>query len=129
MTTIVLLLVEDDSALQALLHTELVDAGFDITAAGDGKKALSELAADADRFRAVITDIELGTGPDGWEIARRARELVPMMPVVYMSGDSATDWASKGVPNSVMLSKPFASAQLITELSRLITEADMHRTG
>ncbi len=129
MTTIVLLLVEDDSALQELLHTELVDAGFEITVAGDGKKALSELAADADRFRAVITDIELGRGPDGWEIARRARERVPVMPVVYMSGDSATDWASKGVPNSVMLAKPFASAQLITELSRLITEADMHRTG
>ncbi len=127
MTTNVLLLVEDDSALQELLHTELVDAGFEITAADNGKKALAELAADAARFRAVITDIKLGRGPDGWQIGRRARELVPVMPVIYMSGDSATDWSSKGVPNSVMLAKPFAPVQLITELSRLITDADMHR--
>jgi DNA-binding response OmpR family regulator len=129
MTTIVLLLVEDDSALQELLHTELEGAGFEIAAASDGKQALAALAVDADRFRAVITDIKLGSGPDGWEIGRRARELVPAMPVVYMSGDSATEWASKGVPNSVMLAKPFAPAQLITEISRLITEADIHRMG
>jgi DNA-binding response OmpR family regulator len=129
MTTTVLLLVEDNSALQEMLHTELVDAGFEIAAASDGKKALAELAADAGRFRAVVTDINLGRGPDGWEIGRRARELVPKMPVVYMSGESATDWASKGVPNSVMLAKPFAPAQLIAEVSRLITEADIHRMG
>jgi DNA-binding NtrC family response regulator len=127
MTTTVLLLVEDESALQELLHTELMDAGFEIATASNGKKALAELATDAERFRAVITDINLGRGPDGWEIGRRAREVVPAMPVVYMSGDSVNDWASKGVPNSVMLAKPFAPAQLITEVSRLITEADIHR--
>jgi DNA-binding response OmpR family regulator len=127
MATTVLLLVEDDFALQEMLHTELVDAGFEIAAASDGKKALAELAADAGRFRAVVTDINLGRGPDGWEIGRRARELVPVMPVVYMSGDSANDWASKGVPNSLMLAKPFAPAQLITEVSRLITAADIQR--
>jgi DNA-binding response OmpR family regulator len=127
MTTTVLLLVEDESALQEMLHTELVDAGFEIAAASDGEKALAELAANAGRFRAVVTDINLGREPDGWAIGRRARELVPEMPVLYMSGDSVNDWASKGVPNSVMLAKPFAPVQLITEISRLITEADIHR--
>jgi DNA-binding response OmpR family regulator len=129
MASTVLLLVEDDSGLQEMLHIELVDAGFEIATATDGQKALAELAADAERFGAVITDINLGSGPDGWEIGQRARELVPEMPVVYMSGDSANDWASKGVPNSVMLAKPFAPVQLITEVSRLITAANMRRLG
>jgi hypothetical protein len=42
---------------------------------------------------------------DGWEIAQYAREIDPEFPVVYMSGAAAADWASKGVPNSIMLSK------------------------
>jgi hypothetical protein len=50
----------------------------------------------------------LGRGQiDGWEIDRHAREIDPEFPVVYMSGDSAEAWASKGVPNSIMLAKPF----------------------
>jgi hypothetical protein len=36
-----------------------------------------------------------------------------------MSGDSAEDWASKGVPHSIMLPKPFAPAQLVSAVSHL----------
>jgi DNA-binding response OmpR family regulator len=123
-----ILLVEDDPFIQEVLQIELANAGFTIIAAGNGTKAMVELAAaDAKRFRAVVTDIRLGRGPDGWELGRRARELVPGMPVVYMSGDSVRQWASKGVPNSVMIAKPFALAQLITVVSSLITDANTRR--
>jgi hypothetical protein len=37
-----------------------------------------------------------------------------------MSGDSAGDWAANGVPNSIMLNKPFAPAQLVTAVSQLL---------
>ena len=57
---------------------------------------------------------------DGWEVAKRAREIDPEFPVVYMSGAHAEDWASKGVPNSIMLAKPFAPAQLVTAVSQLL---------
>ena len=57
---------------------------------------------------------------DSWEVAKQAREMDPQFPVVYMSGASAADWPSKGVPNSIMLSKPFASAQLLTAVSQLL---------
>jgi hypothetical protein len=42
------------------------------------------------------------------------------MPIVYMTGTHSEEWASKGVPNSVLLAKPFASAQLITAISNLL---------
>ena len=42
------------------------------------------------------------------------------MPVIYMTGTQGEDWASKGVPNSVLLAKPFAPAQLVTALSNLL---------
>jgi DNA-binding NtrC family response regulator len=57
---------------------------------------------------------------EGWEVAQFAREIDPEFPVIYMSGAHAADWASKGVPNSIMLSKPFAPAQLITAVSNLL---------
>jgi DNA-binding response OmpR family regulator len=129
MGTTLLLLVDDDAAIQTMLDIELSDAGFDILAASDGTQALAALDADATRFRAVITDIRLGDGPDGWDIARHARELVSDMPIVYMTGDSSHDWSSKGVPESVMLAKPFAPAQLVTAVSTLITNADTHRAS
>jgi DNA-binding response OmpR family regulator len=67
-----------------------------------------------------VTDITLRGRIDGWEVARQAREIDPQFPVVYMSGASAEDWGSKGVPNSIMLSKPFAPAQLVTAISNLL---------
>jgi len=57
---------------------------------------------------------------DGWEVARQAREINPQFPVVYMSGASAADWPAKGVPNSMMLEKPFAPAQLVTAVAQLL---------
>ena len=57
---------------------------------------------------------------DGWEVARHAREIDPALPVVYMNGGSAEDWGSKGVPNGIVLAKPFAPAQLVTAISQLL---------
>jgi DNA-binding NtrC family response regulator len=54
------------------------------------------------------------------KLAQHAREIDPEFPVVYMSGASAADWASKGVPNSIMLEKPFAPAQLVTAVANLL---------
>jgi DNA-binding response OmpR family regulator len=124
--TNVLFLVEDEALIQMLLEDALTDAGFDLIIVRDGAKALSELESDAARFRGVITDINLGSGPDGWQVGRRARELVAGMPVVYMSGDSANGWSSRGVPNSLMVSKPFAVAQIVTAISTLLIQADAH---
>jgi hypothetical protein len=50
----------------------------------------------------------------------KARAIDPEFPVVYISGASAADWPSKGVPNSIMLPKPFAPAQLVTAVSNLL---------
>lgn len=124
--SVTVLLIEDEALIIDVLEAALTDSGYEVIKAQNGTKALEEIEADVSRFRAVATDIRLGSGPDGWLVATRARELAPHMPVVYMSGDSTHDWASKGVPGSVILAKPFAPAQLVTAVSALATEADMH---
>jgi DNA-binding response OmpR family regulator len=122
-----LLLVEYESLVRHDLREGLVAAGFDVMEAPQGARALSELEADPSRFLGLITDITLGKGPDGWEIARRGRELVPDLPVVYISGHGSADWQSKGVPKSLTLAKPFATAQLVTAISTLLVEVDAHK--
>jgi DNA-binding response OmpR family regulator len=119
-----LLLVEDEVLVQEFLEHSLTEEGFDVTITSNGTQAFAELESDAARFKAVVADIKLGEGPDGWSVGRRARELVHDMPVIYMSGDSAHDWSSQGVPNSVMLAKPFVPAQLITAIATLLNEVN-----
>jgi DNA-binding response OmpR family regulator len=69
---------------------------------------------------ALVTDIHLADGINGWELARIAREIHALLPVVYMTGEAAEEWPSKGVPNSILLNKPFAPAQLVTAVSQLL---------
>lgn len=128
MSEVKLLVVEDEPLLAADLEDALTAGGYTCVVAATGAAALRELEADASGFKGVLTDIRIGRGPDGWDVGRRARELVPEMPVIYVSGDSSGDWASKGVPNSVMIGKPYATAQVITAISQLINAVAMAPT-
>lgn len=97
----------------------LAEAGFEVIYVASGTEALAQLQ-EPPNFVALVTDIRLGKGPDGWEVARRARELSATIPIVYVSGDSAADWSIKGVPNSTMLSKPYAEAQLMVAVTQMV---------
>lgn len=119
----VILVVEDDQLLQAFAEEALSDGGFEAAIAASGEEAMTLLVGHKDNYRALVTDINLSGKVDGWEVAQRAREIDPIFPIIYMSGAHAEDWASKGVPNSVMLAKPFAPAQLVTALAQLLNAA------
>jgi two-component system OmpR family response regulator len=119
----VVLVVEDEPLVLLDLEGSLVAAGFEVATASNATQALSAFDADPTRFKAVLTDIKLGDGPNGWDIGRHVREAVPTMPIVYISGDSAPDWHAQGVPESIMISKPFAVAQIITAVASLLNKA------
>jgi CheY-like chemotaxis protein len=119
-----LLLVEDDELVRPNIEDTLTEGGFEVKLARNGVEGLALLEAHKDTIRGLITDINLGTGPDGWDVARHARELIPELPVVYMSGASAHEWTSHGVPHSVFVAKPFALAQIVTAISTLLNASD-----
>ena len=120
MDSVTILVAEDDQLVQATVVDALSEGGFESTLAGSGEEAIALLKDGKSQFRAVVTDINLKDKLDGWEVARDVREIDPSMPVVYMTGSHSDDWASKGVPNSIMLAKPFAPAQLVTAISNLL---------
>jgi len=119
----IILLVEDEAVLQSLVRHALSDAGFDLTVSSSAEEALSLLTSKVVRYRALVTDINIDGALNGWELARQVREIDAAFPVVYVTGAAADQWASQGVPNSILLEKPFAPAQLVTAVSQLLNTA------
>jgi DNA-binding response OmpR family regulator len=120
---IVIMVVEDDQVIQALVEDSLTDAGFEPAIAASGEEAVTLLRGARNHYRALVTDINLLGTMDGWKVAKQAREIDPTLPIVYITGAAADEWASQGVPNSVLLTKPFAPAQLVTGVAQLLNNA------
>lgn len=120
---LVILVVEDDPSIQTIIGEALADGGFEVALAPAGAEATDLLQGNKGKYRALVTDINLPGEVDGWAVAKQARELDPTLPVIYMTGAAADQWASHGVPNSILLTKPFAPAQLVTAVSQLLNSA------
>jgi CheY-like chemotaxis protein len=110
----VVLVAEDDDQVRAIIEDALSDGGFDVATAATAEEALAMITGRADQYKALVTDINLQGQMTGWELAKRAREVVPTLPVVYMTGNASHEWPSQGVPESILLQKPLAPAQAVT---------------
>lgn len=119
-----ILLVEDEVLIREMLVEALEDAGFSTLVAENAQSAVRLFEENSAEVRGLVTDINLDDGMDGWELASAAREQASDLPVVYVSGDSGHEWASRGVPNSLMIAKPFAPAQVVVAISSLLVASD-----
>jgi DNA-binding response OmpR family regulator len=115
-----ILIVEDDYPLQGVVEDFLREGGFETHALSSGEEALTLFRGKVAEYSALVTDVSLKGRLSGWEVARQIREIAADFPVVYMTGASADQWTSQGVPNSILLQKPFAPAQLVTAVSQLL---------
>lgn len=121
MTELPLILVIEDEYLTCKdVEAALADGGFATEAVFSGEEALTLFMGGVRNYRALVTDVRLGGNLTGWDVAKRIREKEPAFPDIYMTGHAADQWASHGVPNSVLISKPFALAQLVTAVSNLL---------
>ena len=117
---LLVLVIEDDPEIQAIIDEALRDAGYEPALASSAEEAITLLRGRQIKYRVLVADITLAGRTDGWAVARAAREIDPEFPVVYMTGAAANQWAVQGVPNSILLTKPFAPAQLVTAISNLL---------
>lgn len=100
------LLVEDELLVRELVEEALLDAGAEVRTACDGASAKGVLEERSFEPDVLVTDINLGPGCDGFELARRARQRRPELKVVYITGH-AVHLAREGVEGSVLIPKPF----------------------
>ena len=115
-----ILVVEDEYPLQGILEDALANSGFETDILSSAEEALTLFMGGTKKYKALVTDVRLMGRLSGWDVARRMREADPTFPVIYMTGAAADQWASQGVPGSILLEKPFAPAQLITAISQLL---------
>jgi CheY-like chemotaxis protein len=99
------LLVEDEFLISEMVAESLSGQGFSVRAVSNGVDALQHLAvAPVD---ILFTDISLPGGIDGTALARKARELLPDLPVVYASGGLRMFDLPSRVPHSIFVAKPY----------------------
>lgn len=115
-----ILIAEDEYLLQGVVEDALSEAGFAVDILSSAEEALTLFKSGTKTYKALVTDVGLKGRMSGWEIARQIREIDPDFPVIYMTGGAADQWASRGVPHSILLEKPFAPAQLVTAVSQLL---------
>jgi CheY-like chemotaxis protein len=95
-----ILVVDDDPMMHGIVEAALTDGGFEPAIAPSGEEAVILLRESKSKYRALVTDIDLGRGKmDGWEVARHAREIDPAFPIIYMTAASADNWAADSVPD------------------------------
>jgi DNA-binding response OmpR family regulator len=113
-----ILVVEDEYPLQGVIEDALIEGGFETDILSSGEEALALFKGGIKNYRALVTDVKGRIS--GWEFARQVWEIDPEFPVVFITGAARDEWASQGVPNSILLQKPFAPAQLVTAISQLL---------
>ena len=113
------LVVEDEGALRELFKETLVQFGFEVTVASDGKEALA-LVKKGLRPHVVVTDVVM-PGMSGKEMVEELRKVLPGIKVLYMSGYTDNAIVHHGVldPGEPYIQKPFALGDLVAKIKEL----------
>ena len=114
-----ILVAEDRFVLSHDLCESLRGHGYRVRPVYCGQGAL-EAIDRREHLTALLTDIDLGPGPDGVDVARYARAFFPSLPVVFMSGALDPRHDFNGVARSEFVAKPFRPEQIADALARVI---------
>ena len=115
------LLVEDESEVRAVVHNFLGTLGCTVTVASTAEQALLALGQEA-TFDLLLTDIALGAGMRGTQLAAHAQERFPTLAVLLMSGFSSEllDADRDSPPTWELLRKPYSRDELAQAIARVL---------
>lgn len=116
---VTLLLVEDDDLVRVTVAMMLEDLGFTVLEATAGEAALQQLdtGLDAD---ILVTDIDLGPGINGLQLADQVRASRPELPVVFVTGRMMTLHGRPRRDREAYLPKPFEGEALARVVRNLL---------
>ena len=113
----VILVVDDDALINMSTVDMVEDLGHTALEAYSGKEAL-QILESGKRIDALITDYAM-PGMTGVELAERARELHPELPILLATGYA--DLPSGTTTDLPRLAKPYQQTELETQIARLLT--------
>jgi len=115
-----LLVVEDDPTVRALIADVLEALDYTVIVAQDGEAALKILQDPNQALALMMTDIGL-PGMSGNELASKAREARPLLPILFASGLGD----SSEIPNGMyMISKPFGIDTLRDKVKHILAAVE-----
>ncbi len=110
------LVVEDEFLIRMTLAEALGDEGFEVLEAETADAALPMLRSDPG-IRLLVTDIQLPGVLNGRTLAQKAREQLPTLPIIFMTGrPDPTDASS---PLEVFIAKPYTLDDICEAARRL----------
>ncbi|MEO7850955.1 MAG: ATP-binding protein, partial [Rubrivivax sp.] len=115
------LLVEDDGEVRKVVLAFLQALGCRVVSAGSAEEALLSLSTPAP-FDLLLTDIALGPGMRGTQLAREAQQRQPRLAVLLMSGYSAELLQAdrESPPRWELLRKPYGRPELADAIARVM---------
>lgn len=121
-----ILVVEDDLAIQALLHDFIEDAGYEVVTASDGVEALARFAEQ--NFDLVILDLMLPK-IDGWHVCEVLRKTSEV-PIIMLTALDSEESQIKGYDLQVddYITKPFSLPVLIRKIAAVLRRSS-HAAG
>jgi CheY-like chemotaxis protein len=115
------LIVDDEETARSIACRMVRGLGYETHAARDGREALRHLQQHPGEVRLVLTDLVMPY-MDGGELAERARDLQPRLPIVLMSSSPNSEAADliAAYPELPFLEKPFTTEALHRVLTPLL---------
>jgi CheY-like chemotaxis protein len=105
------LLVDDHDGVRATTAAMLEDLGHRVTEASEGEALLAGLAKQPDGYDLLITDYAM-PHVSGADVIRRAREIMPLLPAIIVTGYAELDSIARRPEDVHVLAKPFTADQL-----------------
>jgi len=121
----IVLLVEEEQNVRALLGKYLADQGYDMLEAKNSDEALERCKSQKDSpISLMICDLVM-TEMNGIELARRARTYHPHMKTIYLSAHSQSSMIYRGIPltDISFVPKPFKLKELIAAVNEILGRA------
>lgn len=116
----VVLIVDDDDQVLDAAASALQLLGYRVIPATNGEAAL-EIIKYYRPIDLLMTDIIMPGAVDGWELARRAKQLRPDLLVLYMTGHAEKLLADESKPGlGPVLPKPWRAHQLASLVNRAL---------
>ena len=118
------LLVEDDIGVREYATGVLEDLGYAVLAACDGAEALQTLS-EAARIDLLFTDVVLGGGMTGKQLADEIAKLRPTLPVLFTTGYTRNAIVHQGRLDAgvQLLNKPYTQRDLAFKIRELLDSA------
>ena len=113
----VILVVEDEWLVRAVIAHELRSAGWKVLEANTAEHAIAYVLAKR-RIDLMFTDIQLAGQLSGWDLAEHFRAYQADLPVIYTSGNSAD--RSRSVEGSLFFDKPYEIGAVVEACGRLL---------